>query len=40
LVLLLVLIGALFWPSENGEQEEVFARKANSSAEMPSALTH
>jgi hypothetical protein len=43
LVLLLVLIGALFWPSENGEsveEEEVFARKANGSDEMPSELRH
>jgi hypothetical protein len=43
LVLLLVMIGALFWPTEeagrlDGDAEG--ARKPNGSKDMPSALTH
>jgi hypothetical protein len=43
LVLLLVLIGALFWPTDETRQlqdEAEAARKPNGSEEMPSTLRH
>jgi hypothetical protein len=43
LVLLLVMIGALFWPTEEGgltDDDLADARKPNGSEEMPSTLRH
>jgi hypothetical protein len=41
LVLLLVLIGALFWPTEDATTEDNgVGRKPNGSDPMPSALRH
>ena len=42
LVLLLVMIGALFWPSPQSEQaeEEIEVRKPNGSDHFPSSLRH
>ena len=42
LVLLLVMIGALFWPTNEGlpEEEDATARRPNGSDDMPSALRH
>ena len=41
LVLFLVMIGALFWPSENTDEDDVVGLKPNGADDrMPSALKH
>jgi hypothetical protein len=41
LVLLLVMIGALFWPTETeGPEEAVGLRKSNGAEDLPSTLRH
>jgi hypothetical protein len=41
LVVLLVMIGALFWPTENADEDVVVGRKPNGSDDhMPSTLRH
>jgi hypothetical protein len=43
LVLLVVMIGALFWPANEGVAEEVHAdvaRRPNGSDDLPSAIRH